>query len=407
MSKVLILGAGASFGHGYRSYTGTVLHPPLVKDFFNHPLFTDISEKYQELLDYLEEQFGYGPSQLSQVDIEKLFGQIEPLWRLHILESPRDNHDTYNEDFIFATPLELLRAFITDVVFLSTKWLSTAECPIHKWLVMKWLETGDTIVSFNYDLIIDVALRRNSSWKEANGYGWAAHDSIDSNDNLARLFQVEYTRPEIELLKPHGSINFSRLVRNTKRELPGFQGKRVNLNRSGDDDRLESYDSIAVTPIDRIWTLYKPGLFADLSRQYRHQYNTDQQMWFQIWKGALGRDGWSRGYLFPLMIVPSPFKQFDDMIFGELQLTWRRAYQVFSEADHAVACGYSFSDPHFNQVIRQATRAREKALLLTLVDPSQRTIEDITKRLGACHIKLTPFVGTLEGFVDSINSHPH
>ena len=73
------------------------------------------------------------------------------------------------------------------------------------------LRSGDAVISFNYDTVIDDSLRRNADgiWSARQGYGFELRDGADLWDAKARPgpFPQEYLR----LLKPHGSLHWTRI----------------------------------------------------------------------------------------------------------------------------------------------------------------------------------------------------
>ena len=54
MSRVLILGAGASFGHGVLKEP----RPPLSAGFFSHPLTVSLAGDYEDLFQYIRDTVG-------------------------------------------------------------------------------------------------------------------------------------------------------------------------------------------------------------------------------------------------------------------------------------------------------------------------------------------------------------
>jgi hypothetical protein len=112
--KVLILGAGASYGHGHK----TEPRPPLA-------------------------------------DIEHVFGQIESTWRLGVYQKEDTDELTrrFGSAFSWITPVEMLQSYMVDMLLTSTGWLASNTCPYHDFLAHNWFAAGDVVLSFNYDLI--------------------------------------------------------------------------------------------------------------------------------------------------------------------------------------------------------------------------------------------------------------
>lgn len=256
MSKLMIIGAGASFGHGHG--TAPADRPPLVNGFFSHPLFATLKNDYKNLIAYLQKTVGISMDIFDSIDLEHLVGQLDPLWSLHILDrkvSTKPVEFEYDEQFEPVNPFELLRSFIADVIFLSTKWLSMSGCPYHDRLVRSWISEGDTVISFNSDLIFDASLRRHSTWRETTGYGWNAKDRPTNPYMEEYLWQYvserekEYVPADIRLLKLHGSLNFSRCWR-TKIKKVQAQSYSSFAGKTDEKTERQEYESIAVTSVN-------------------------------------------------------------------------------------------------------------------------------------------------------------
>lgn len=193
MSKVLILGAGASFGHGADG-----IRPPLANSFFTSEKANELKGIYKPLIDFLNEYSQEKNVTNASLDIEELFGQTESIWQLCDFNW-QDRIRRYGFEFIDITPPQMLRSYITDLIYESMTWLQKQTCPYHDILATEYLEKGDVVISFNYDLIMDLSLKRKQRWNEYDGY----------NVYEANLFN-EKESSEIILFKPHGSFNWFR-----------------------------------------------------------------------------------------------------------------------------------------------------------------------------------------------------
>jgi hypothetical protein len=76
------------------------------------------------------------------------------------------------------------------------------QCSLHRALA-EMLVAGDTVVSFNYDCLIDDALQHFCQlWHPLTGYGFRFEDAVGGMlPNKADIFESQVT-----LLKPHGSV---------------------------------------------------------------------------------------------------------------------------------------------------------------------------------------------------------
>ncbi len=196
----VILGAGASRG---ASYVNTLLpvKPPLDRDFFNQVQALPDGRHgkiVRDLLTVARDEFG--PD--LKVTMEEFFTHVEFLdefhSRLKVDRGPRRR--TYRE--IQETFLHALTA----VLAASTEGFA---CEYHDVLAAA-LRPGDTVLSFNYDTLIDRALkaRAGNRWRASQGYGVPVVDGC--SDWEAQPAPGPPARVPIRLLKMHGSLNWQR-----------------------------------------------------------------------------------------------------------------------------------------------------------------------------------------------------
>ena len=385
--KVLILGAGASFGHGVPG----VANPPLVDGFLEQALLPILKKDYEPLFKYILDLSicDLSVDQLHSANIEKLFANIEPLWRLNVFgDDQTEVVNRYGECFKYVTPLDMLHSLIVDVISLSTEWLIERECPFHQTLVDRWLKPGDVVISLNYDLIMDKSLKRTSFWRESTGYGWMVTDKAEQG----------YIESDIHLFKLHGSLNWHR--KKSKKYIPD-----VNEAFS----KSEEHETISVSNVSDITqqqegTLWKkippkigPGLVVPPFKP----------------KGSLGNLFYSMAVdstyplieneLLPLMVMPTPYKPFAEMMYGELKIVWQKARRAIQDAQELWICGYSLKDPHLNQLIAESCRGRQIPLGLFIVDKKSETTTNAKKIFKAVPVKPEFAFDSLESFAGSIS----
>lgn len=197
--KVIILGAGASFGADVEAA------PPVMSAFvrtgrgiarFNYaPLWTFL------------EHIGYPLDSIESgnPNLEELFTVLQTI-STGIWYTSRDDYwDSVGEDFARMRPVDLLLSFIVEILDVPSVSACRNPCLYHRKLFSE-LQPGDTIISFNYDLIADTALRKEVYWDEAGGYGFSCISRIKELDSKG-LFDTGM-RCDILLLKPHGSLNW-------------------------------------------------------------------------------------------------------------------------------------------------------------------------------------------------------
>lgn len=203
----IILGAGAS--RGASCFENVWAQSPLDTDFFRQiDRLKAIPEGaiLGELAEFARNEFGVSHDLL----MEAFFTQLESLnefySELKIDRGPRvRTYQSHLEKFprYLAAVFRALRAIGANL-----------NCSYHAALARS-LRAGDTILSFNYDCIMDSALRDHSAkkWDATQGYGVAVHKGANFWHNHSGKGRVATNT--IKLLKVHGSLNWNRLSSKT------------------------------------------------------------------------------------------------------------------------------------------------------------------------------------------------
>ncbi len=206
MKRVFVLGAGASAFAGY----------PLgleLWQFLRHSESLDIGDKERRsaVMEALEPVLQkYSPDGCDRLDLEKVFTLLDlahlgtsPL-ELRVSDWPLKKRQIMG--MIAATLQWHQYGFQAEV--LDGRQASTLEGPqpfglglnrksvlstVEKWVGM--LQPGDTIVSFNWDILHESLLWCSHKWHHADGYGFLARDAPRD------------THSPITILKLHGSVN--------------------------------------------------------------------------------------------------------------------------------------------------------------------------------------------------------
>jgi hypothetical protein len=86
---------------------------------------------------------------------------------------------------------------------------SDGGCRLHKALVNR-LRSSDTVISFNYDCLIDDALRRfgDETWNPRWGYGFPSTYELEGLETWLPDKPATSRRATVRLLKIHGSVNW-------------------------------------------------------------------------------------------------------------------------------------------------------------------------------------------------------
>lgn len=190
---LVVLGAGASRGASFVKDPTAVL-PPLDLDFFQQLTRMNHDESWK-LLEFIRREYGHEIG----LSMEQFFSEADYTDRFH--------HDLNVDPGPYVKRYRsALNNFLS--VLPAMLNLTTSEpCDYHHQLA-KSLYAKDCIISFNYDCIIDRALRdkANSRWDpDKNGYGFTVSSGADSwkKHNAGRPVDTS-----IRLLKMHGSLNW-------------------------------------------------------------------------------------------------------------------------------------------------------------------------------------------------------
>jgi hypothetical protein len=196
---VIILGAGASFG-------ANVEKAPPVMNMFVRAGRNIVKNKYDSLWSFLE-RIGYSLASLENgtPNLEELFTTLQTISTGIWYTSRADYAQSVGEEFARIRPIDLLLSFIIETLDIPSVSACKKPCMYHRKL-FRQLRPGDTVISFNYDLIAEAALRKEVRWDEAGGYGFSCLNRIKELNSKGGF---DTARPcDVALLKPHGSLNW-------------------------------------------------------------------------------------------------------------------------------------------------------------------------------------------------------
>ena len=197
MSSVYVLGAGAS-----RAESAEI---PIVSDFlskaFNLGKFS--SPDATSFIQAISSRFGLDVGDLKNgsVDIEQVFTLIDTdiAWEEH----DRPDGVSWLRSSIARSTIEGL---LGGVLFPVMKAVLVNGAPLHKRLVER-TKPGDSILTFNYDLIIDKALLDTNKFTRS-GYCIEFSGGVDSSSERLHKTPTDAGQSEVKLLKLHGSLNW-------------------------------------------------------------------------------------------------------------------------------------------------------------------------------------------------------
>lgn len=198
---LIVLGAGASRGASFvHDVSRYEARPPLDCDFFSElqrlGRTPETKENVDELLRFVRMEFGLS----SALSMEQFFSQVESTDSFH--KEIKINPGRRNEQYQKA-----LEQFYCSLPILFNKSIGNKSCEYHERLV-NCLHTNDIILSFNYDCLIDTALRNRAGkrWNPKEGYGFPVQGDV--SNWCARRSRGKNAKNSILLLKPHGSLNW-------------------------------------------------------------------------------------------------------------------------------------------------------------------------------------------------------
>lgn len=373
MKKVIILGAGASKSYE-ESKAGVKM--PIANDFFETFRKLDIAENpwvlIGELLHYVAEK-----NNANILDFLDFNGDIE---ELHTEIQEKLYHKLKQKNFQIGPDNVTLIKSYNQLIFLFISVINEIQNgPISDAHIRlaKQLSNEDSIITFNWDTLMDRALKHTTDWNTDFGYfvspvatfrnGWEKLD--DSKKKLD--FPI--------LLKLHGSSNWL-----TSHNLP--ENGKMELMQDIDADKFFIYES-TINPYDCF-----AGRFMDGYEEFSYGYYPPNlpikgksapagMMIMSISvKNPLVPEGTSNSSgltSMPLIIPPVKHKEYDS--FGDLFLDlWTEARDRLVDADKIHIIGYSFpvTDIRSNDLFKSVFKKRKDYPEIIILNPDPDTIFD-------------------------------
>lgn len=202
---MFVLGAGASRGAQIPKGVSPGCRAPLNADFFTelqHITAAKHRRAIEAVIADVIELFGSNFS----LTLEDYFTQLEFFLRTVQLVSREPEFDSAE----FAGKRSNLMAALAAVLEASTDdIIRYGGCERHKKIV-QCLEPGDTIISFNYDCLIDDALRKagDNKWNPRSGYGFPTRRYSLVGSEYWDPEEISPREESVRLLKVHGSLNW-------------------------------------------------------------------------------------------------------------------------------------------------------------------------------------------------------
>ena len=191
---LLVLGAGASRGSSFVTDPSNVL-PPLDRDFFQQLARMDETPESKMLLEFVRGEYGHEMG----ISMEQFFSEADYTDRFHreLNVDPGPVVKRYGK---------ALASFMKALLVMLEKTTSD-ECEHHHLLAQR-LHSQDCVITFNYDCLMDRALRdeANRRWDPGNGsYGFPISSG---GEHWMKHSRGRPPTIPIRLLKMHGSANW-------------------------------------------------------------------------------------------------------------------------------------------------------------------------------------------------------
>jgi hypothetical protein len=188
--KVIILGAGASFHAGYP------LASQMGKSLVAWIEILPADHHFRTVIRQIEERYG------SLDNFESILADLMTPSQ----DSQRTEFETLRP-YILGDLQEALRQ--------QFEMIRSRPVALYERLV-KLIQPGDIVITFNYDLAIEKALQEAGLWRISTGYGFAIEDDEPPSS--------------VEVLKLHGSMNWRALLFEGRRR-GGFIGNGTSLGQ--------------------------------------------------------------------------------------------------------------------------------------------------------------------------------
>jgi len=219
---VVVLGAGATRGAEFVAKHNPMCVPPTNTDFFTQ-LQRVQAQKHQSTVDgVLRDVLRiYGPNY--KVTLEQYVTQLESLkTMIEIVPVASRSFSAEGVNDMRARLMNALSAVLEESADVSkTTSLARREpCRYHAGIAQE-LKRRDTIITFNYDCVMDDALRRvaRGKWSAQYGYCFPNPARVTGHAVWSAMDAPTEHNLSINLLKLHGSLNWRPLPKRDSQEI--------------------------------------------------------------------------------------------------------------------------------------------------------------------------------------------
>ena len=390
----IILGAGASYGASFQKEADLTSSPPTMAKFLRTAkTIVNAEPSLKRFYASLVRDFKSltGKDLWKSEDLEDAFRVVEaispPLWTedepLHDRKMTKANVIKWHRQ-LFNTSDKFISLIVDTLETCLRSLRRPKTCTYHDKLV-RGLYKGDTIISLNYDTLVEQSLLNLTDWRaDERGYGLPKYGA------LLNRSQACSSNRDLMLLKIHGSLNwflrhtdepevdgqYSTLIRNMFNSRKHDEKHLVRKwylevdNYCSDDGsiglefvaprKFEESGTELVKELSRRRTLYKLRSFVFKKREEIVEYHR------------------------PAIIPPTSFKNLEsEPVRQAFRGIWKVAFSRLNHADNIVIIGskVSLADVHFRLLLRDA-------VLHSRSSSSRRIISYIGREDTATNLKI-------------------
>ncbi len=344
---------------------------PIARDFFSTFESLNISCNpwvlIDGLLDFIARIKGENPQIFlrNNIDIEELYSEIEANLKLHTGKLSPDR------TFAFKSYTQLVFIFSSVINEIQNGPRSKTHSEL-----AKRLTSQDVVITFNWDTLMDRALRHETDWTTDEGYGFTPKSIY--RDTWAAPVQSKKQMPK--LIKLHGSVNW----------LSGYPmspEEDIELMQEAAPGTVWIYES-TIRPYscyagrymsgyqEFSYGYYPPNILDDPGKRPPEGFVTMRMRPKFPWMPEGEAD--DKGLVsIPLIIPPVKEKNYDGygVLFENL---WETAQSSIKDAVHIIIIGYSFPKTDFksNSLFLKAFSSRGNIPFVTILDPNPGPIAD-------------------------------
>ncbi|MCG3149854.1 MAG: hypothetical protein PCFJNLEI_03319 [Verrucomicrobiae bacterium] len=366
---------------------------PLAKDLFDTFQHLDISENpwvlIGNIINYARDTMGANVMNVfaSGYDIEEFHSDVEQKLLTAIEEHKRGVDRQVEIIHLLGVYTQLIYFFACIVNRIQNGPISPAHIRIGSALT-----PDDTVITFNWDCLMDRALATTGTW--ATDYGYGLKPKMVFRDGWVQPSSAA-TRSGPLLLKLHGSSNWI-----TSCMMMDWDKHQFDLIQNAGPDVFYAFD-FARQPYPAYagrfmpgyeefsYGYYPPNILDDPGKSARPDHVLMQMR--PKWPWMPESKTSDKGLITMPLIIP-PVKQKSYELFGELFSTlWRKAEDSLVAADHIIIIGYSFprTDHKSVSLFKNAFCRRRTMPKVTIVDPyPQRAAELFHSTLGITEARL-------------------